>query len=115
MQTKLYKFSFWLFLGIFYSFSISAEKLTASVNYDELCKIYSEITNKDLDLSMKEMEITDRIQSEFPDYFQSTFTHIMRARADQRYSFIKQMADQQLNTDWSCEPMYRYYKEDFNE
>lgn len=115
MQTKLYNFSFWLFLSLLYCSSISAEKLTSSVNYDELCKIYSDITSKDLDLSIKEMKITDRIQSEFPDYFQSTFTHIMRARADQRYPFIKQMAEQQLNIDWSCEPMYRYYKEDFNE
>jgi len=82
------------------------------VKYEKLCDIYKEIVLKPTDLSTKEMQITERVQLELPDFYKDNFVHIAVADADQRYQFIKKLAGE-TKSDWSCETIKNYYDTEF--
>jgi len=75
---------------------------------------YSQIIKMNTDISTKEMRITEFVYENFPEYYKNTFKFIIRSTANKRYQLIKQLAEKQLNKKWTCEPMYRYYKDNFN-
>ena len=84
-----------------------------ATDYDKLCQIYGDIVQQPMDLSMKEMKITEQVLKEFPSFFEKNFVHISKADPDQRYQFIKQLAEEETDKTWDCEVMRSYYANEF--
>jgi len=85
----------------------------ATSSYDKLCLIYQEVVTRSIDLSTKEGTLVQRVQSELPDFFNKNFVHIFKADADQRYGFIKKLAEEELKREWTCAVMKSYYDNEF--
>lgn len=82
--------------------------------YLELCNIYDSVVNKSISLSLKEMELTEKVQINLPELFDNLFVHIIYADSNKRYKLIKEYAKQQNNIVWSCESANKYYSDNFN-
>ena len=82
-------------------------------HYDELCGIYKNIVNKSVNLSEKEMKLTENVQDKLPALFNQLFVHIIISNADSRYRLIQQYAKQQNNITWECEAARLYYVNEF--
>ena len=65
--------------------------------------------NKSIDLSTKEMEITENVQNKLPKLFNRLFVHVIVTDAADRYALIKQYAKQQDKLIWECEAAHQYY------
>ncbi len=66
-----------------------------------------------VNLTIKEMNLTENILNKLPTLFNNLFIHIMRSNVDKRYELIKQYAKQQNNFIWECEAARLYYINDF--
>lgn len=82
-------------------------------DYQKLCIIYMDVVNKQLDLTSKEMELTENVQNKLPNLFDQLFVHVIRSNADRRYQLIKQYAKQQNKINWECESARLYYDNEF--
>ncbi|KPJ94066.1 MAG: hypothetical protein AMJ53_06010 [Gammaproteobacteria bacterium SG8_11] len=105
-----------IFLLIIFFFAVACNGSAESggnSDYDKLCQIYKDITQQPIDLSEKEMKITERVQKELPQFFEANFVNIVKADAGQRYQFIKQLAEAETKNKWDCEAMRSYYAKAF--
>lgn len=100
------------FLGCFI-FSVACTGATQT-DYTKLCQIYARIVPQPLELYIKEGKIAERIQLEMPKFFKDNFVNIMLADADQRYQFIRQLAETETKTKWGCDIIRLYYANDFS-
>lgn len=102
-------------IGILFSNSLFAEDHYNFVktDYETLCGIYKDIISKPVDLTSKEMELTESVQSKLPQLFNQLFIHIIKANADRRYQLIKQYAKQQSKVNWECDIAHNYYSSEF--
>jgi len=82
--------------------------------FDRLCQIYEDVVQQPIDLNMKEMKITERIQKELPAFFEKSYAQLVSSDPDFRYNFIKRMADMKTKNTWECESMRAYYANEFN-
>lgn len=82
-------------------------------DYQKLCDIYKNIVDQPLDLTSKEMNLTDNVKNKLPKLFNDLFIHIIRTNADSRYQLIKQYAKQQNDIIWECEIARLYYTNEF--
>lgn len=101
----------------FFSIVISCNSNTGSLEnstFDHLCRIYEDIVLQPIDLNMKEMKITERIQKELPVFFEKNYAQLVSSDPDFRYKFIKRMADIKTKNTWKCESMRSYYANEFN-
>jgi len=84
-----------------------------NIDYIRLCNIYDEVVNQPVDLTTKEMHLTEDVYNKLPHLFNHLFKHVIRSNADKRYDLIKQYAKQQNNYIWKCESARLYYINDF--
>ena len=91
----------------------SSDSSHAASKYDQLCQIYQEVVSRPVELRMKEATLVKRVQNELPDFFNKDFVYIFQADADQRYPFIKRLAEEELKSEWTCEVMRSYYDNEF--
>lgn len=84
-----------------------------SIHYRELCDIYNKIANEPIDVSMKEMMLTENVQEKLPILFDQLFIHIIKSNASNRYRLIKQYASRQNDLSWECEAAHLYYTSEF--
>ncbi|HEY9052683.1 MAG TPA: hypothetical protein VIQ03_14120 [Gammaproteobacteria bacterium] len=116
MYKILSRYFFTLLITIYATFATSeayTENNTSAIDYNKLCHIYEEIIIQKIDLGSKEMEITNAVQNNFPAFFNSTYSQILWADPDKRYSFIKQLAEGHYKKPWSCDKMKSYYENEF--
>jgi len=113
-RSKYYNLTLAILLLGFLFFSVSCKSSPQATDYDKLCKIYEDIVPQPIDLSTKEMKIVERVQAELPNFFNTNFVHIEKARADKRYPFIKQLAEEETKKKWDCEVMRSYYANEFH-
>jgi hypothetical protein len=99
-----------LFFAVACNGSSKTEEIT---DYDKLCQIYKDVVQQPIDLSVKEMKITERVQKELPRFFKTNFVNIIKADAGQRYQFIKQLAEAETKNKWECEAIQSYYANEF--
>jgi len=99
-------------ISLLISCESSASGKTAST-YSQLCQIYKEVVSSPVELRVKEGTLVQRVQNELPDFFKKNYTYIARADADQRYPFIKKLAEAELKSEWSCKVMKSYYDNEF--
>ena len=85
-----------------------------SATFDSLCRIYEDIVQQLIELSMKEKRITERIKKELPRFYEQTYAHLVSADPDFRYKFIKSLADKETKNTWQCESMRSYYANEFS-
>jgi len=103
-----------IFLGSLLLISCESPVSSQAISdYDQLCQIYREVVSRPVELRMKEAALVQRVQSELPDFFNKNFTYIVKADADQRYRFIKRLADEKLKRVWTCDVMKSYYDTEF--
>jgi len=96
---------------------ISCESTASSdvvSQYERLCTIYEEVVARPVELGMKEASLVQRVQNELPEFYKKYYTHIATADADQRYTIITKLAEQETKSRWSCKVMESYYKKEFN-
>jgi hypothetical protein len=103
------------FLGLFlFAVACNGSPKTEEItDYDKLCQIYKDVVQQPIDLSVKEMKITESVQKELPGFFNANFVNIIKADAGQRYKFIKQLAEAETKSKWECEVMQSYYANEF--
>ncbi|HED17842.1 MAG TPA: hypothetical protein ENI64_13640 [Gammaproteobacteria bacterium] len=115
---KLHKIGVLVLVNFFISILLISCESSASgkavSKYDQLCQIYKEVVSMPVELRVKEGTLVQRVQNELPDFFNKNYTYIARADADQRYPFIKKLAEEELKSKWSCEVMQSYYDNEFS-
>jgi len=82
--------------------------------YNKLCQIYKEVVSQPVDLGIKEAKIVERVQKEFPNFFNDNFYYISTADPDRRYALIKRLAEEVSKNEWKCEIMKSYYENEFD-
>jgi hypothetical protein len=113
------KYSIHLFQTSFVVFILFSETLYANTHkiaqsdFTLLCEIYNQANNASVDLTTKEMTLTEKVYNELPVLFNQLFTYVMRTNADERYALINQYTRQEYDSDWKCESARLYYLNSF--
>ena len=82
-------------------------------DYIELCNIYKNIVNKPIDLTSKEMKLTEDVQKRLPELFNNLYVYVLNTNADSRYEFIRKFAKLRDQHTWECEIARKYYSTEF--
>ena len=102
------------FIASYSALSQAIEKNNPNkIDYDRLCSIYEVTVYKNIELRDREVELASSIESNFPEFFKSSYVHIMKADPVKRYGFIKQLAVLNFKKEWSCNAMKLYYENEF--
>lgn len=101
------------FISCFNTVLAGEKSKLVGADYEKLCSIYKVVISKPHDLSAKEMLLTEKVQKELPELFNSLFIHIIKANSNIRYKLIKGFSKQQNNIVWECESARKYYDNNF--
>jgi|GEM_PF-3044261 len=82
-------------------------------DFIELCNIYQDISKSTVDLTTKEMMLTENVLNKLPTLFNKLFIHINNNNANSRYRLIQEYAKQQNQLVWECKAASHYYETNF--
>ena len=97
-----FKISLLMFLLFFSTLGYANEKQ----EFDEVCKIYTEVINSDMNIETGSKYIFDNINKRIKSKEAlQTHTAVMEAMGDERYNIFKGSAEYVLKNTWHCSGM----------